>query len=74
MEKIELENLPIFLDEQYNQVSEYLREEYKNAKIDKNCFVITKEDLAEGNLKEKGIQQRLWNHQSKFNAFLIFVK
>ncbi len=52
----------------------YLREEYENAEIDKDCFFITKEDLAEGNLKEKGIQQRLWSHQSKFNAFLIFVK
>ena len=60
--------------EQLYQVFSYLREEYKNAEIDKECFVITKEDLAEGNLKEKGIQKRLWIHQRKFNAFLIFVK
>ena len=55
-------------------MSEFLRKKYKNAEIDKDCFVITKEDLAEGNLKAKGIQKRLWIHQSKFNAFLIFVK
>ena len=55
-------------------MSAFVREEYKNAEIDKDCFVITKEDLAEGNLKEKGILKRLWNHQSKFNACLIFVK
>ncbi len=58
----ELKEIIVISDEQFNQVSEYLREEYKNAKIDKNCFVITKEDLSEGNLKEKGIQQRLWSH------------
>ncbi len=61
-------------DEQFNQVSAFLGEEYKNAEIDKDCFVITKEELAEGNLEAKGIQQRLWSHQSKFNAFLIFAK
>ncbi len=42
-------------DEDFNQVSANLRKKYKNAEIDKDCFVITKEDLAEGNLKEKGI-------------------
>ena len=42
-------------DKKFNKVSESLRKKYKNAEIDKDCFVITKEDLAEGNLKEKGI-------------------
>ena len=70
----ELKEIIVISDEQFNQVSEYLREKYKNAEIDNNCFIITKEDLAEGNQKEKGIQKRLWIHQSKFNAFLIFVK
>ncbi len=51
----ELDNLPILSDEKFNQVSAFLRETYENAEIDKDCFVITKEDLAEGNLKEKGI-------------------
>ena len=51
----ELKEIIVISDEQLNQVSEYLREKYKNAEIDKDCFVITKEDLAEGNLKEKGI-------------------
>jgi hypothetical protein len=55
-------------------VSVFLRKEFKNAEIDKDCFVITKEELAKGNLKAKGIQKRLWSHQSKFNACLIFVK
>ena len=70
----ELKEIIVISNEDINQVSEYLREKYKNAEIDNNCFIITKEDLAEGNLKEKGIQKRLWIHQSKFNAFLIFVK
>ncbi len=51
----ELDNLPILSDEQFDQVSAILLEEYENAEIDKDCFVITKEDLAEGNLKTKGI-------------------
>ncbi len=70
----ELKEIIIISDEDLNQVSAFLLERYKDAKIDKDCFVITKEELAKGNLKAKGIQQRLWSHQSKFNAFLIFVK
>ena len=51
----ELKEIIVISNEDINQVSEYLREKYKNAEIDKDCFVITKDDLAEGNLKEKGI-------------------
>ena len=51
----ELKEIIVISDEQLNQVSEYLREKYKYVEIEKNCFVITKEDLAEGELKEKGI-------------------
>ena len=39
------------LDEQFNKVNDSLREYYSNAEIDKDFFVITKEDLSEGNLK-----------------------
>ena len=51
----ELLEIIVISDEQFNQVSASLREKYENAEIDKACFVITKEDLAEGNLKAKGI-------------------
>ncbi len=49
-------------DEKFNQVNVILREEYKNAEIDKDFFVITKEDLSEGDLWEKGIIERLYSH------------
>ena len=39
------------LDEDIDKINAYLREHYQNAKIDKDFFVITKEDLSEGNLK-----------------------
>ena len=52
----ELKEFIVILDDQFNQVSSSLREKYKYAEIDKDCFVITKEDLAEGNLITKGIQ------------------
>ena len=43
------------LDEEFNKVKSSLCEHYSNAEIDKDCFVITKEDLSEGNLEEKEI-------------------
>ncbi len=51
----ELKEIIVISDEQLNQVSEYLREKYKYVEIEKSCFVITNEDLAEGDLKAKGI-------------------
>ncbi len=42
-------------EKQFNKLNAILRKRYKNAEIDKDCFVITKEDLAEGNIKAKGI-------------------
>ncbi len=42
-------------EKQFNEVNAILRKKYKNAEIDKDLFVIRKEELAEGNLKEKGI-------------------
>ena len=47
---------------------------YSFAEMDKNCFVITKEDLSDGKLKEKGILQRAFDHLNKFNSFLILIK
>ena len=41
----ELKELNILSDEKFDQVIESLREVYENVEIDKNCFVITKEDL-----------------------------
>ena len=38
-------------DEQFNKVNSSLCEHYENAVINKDFFVITKEDLSEGNLK-----------------------
>ena len=48
----------IISDEKFNEINASLRDHFKNMKIDKNCFVITKEDLSSGNLKEKGIYQQ----------------
>ena len=47
---------------------------FKKAKIDEKCFVIKKEDLSSGNLKEKEIVQEAYNHLNNFNSFLILVK
>ena len=44
-------------DDQFNKVNLSLLNHYSNAEIDKNCFVITKEDLSDDKLKEKGILQ-----------------
>ena len=54
------------LDEQFNQVNVSLLEHYSDAKIDKNCFVITKKDLTDGNLKENGIVNSAYKHLNKF--------
>ena len=62
------------LDDQFNKVNISLINHYSNAEIDKNCFVITKEDLSDGKLKEKGILQRAFYHLNKFNSFLILIK
>ena len=44
-------------DDQFNKVNLSLLNHYSNAEIDKNCFVITKGDLSDDKLKEKGILQ-----------------
>ncbi len=52
----ELKELKILPDEKFDQVIASVSKFYENAEIDKNYFIITKEDLYEGNLQEKGIQ------------------
>ena len=39
------------LDEEFNKVKSSLCERYSSAEINKDCFVITKEDLSKGDLK-----------------------
>ena len=39
------------LDEEFNKVKSSLCKRYTNVEIDKDCFVITKKDLSERNLK-----------------------
>ena len=62
------------LDEEFIKVNTSLLNYYPFAEIGKNCFVITKEDLSDGKLKEKGILQRAFDHLNKFNSFLILIK
>ena len=61
-------------NEQFDQVKASLLSYYHNAEIDYDCFIITNEDLSEGDLLKKGIPKLANDHLHKFNSFFILVK